>query len=154
VLFSLCCAILFTILPTKVEHTGKMGAVRICIINTILLEAARRRVSDIWGRKAKFPLPGVGDYRLYLNPPLWSSPTSSSFTYIQQSQMRMPLLPCTSQYPACLPLYHHTLSCRHIWVLVALFTLVEYLLSVASRSSFNLSRPWELIILVLTIVSK
>jgi hypothetical protein len=28
----------------------------------------------------------------------------------------------------CLPLYQHTLSRRHIWVLLALFTLVEYLL--------------------------
>jgi hypothetical protein len=27
VLFFLCCATLFTILPTKVEHTGKMGLV-------------------------------------------------------------------------------------------------------------------------------
>jgi hypothetical protein len=70
VLFSLCRAILFPILPTKVEHTGKMGVVRICIVNTILLEAARRRVSDARSRKAKIPLPGVGDYRLDLNLPL------------------------------------------------------------------------------------
>jgi hypothetical protein len=62
VLFSLCYATLFTILPSKVEHTGKMGVVRICIINTILLGAARRRVSDFWSRKAKIPLPGVRDY--------------------------------------------------------------------------------------------
>jgi hypothetical protein len=46
-----------------------MGVVRICIINTILLEATRRRVSDFWSRKAKIPLPGVGDY----NEAIWET---------------------------------------------------------------------------------
>jgi hypothetical protein len=39
-----------------------MGVVRICIINTIMLETARRRVSDFRSRKAKIPLRGIRDY--------------------------------------------------------------------------------------------